>query len=294
MRSVRCVVCKLCLAACVLGLAAWSLPPEVAAHSDKAAVAVKTYGKITVDGDLEDWTRRVESTNWAGRLEIKKGDVQAWMRAAPVYLNALTGTALSGAIDGPRDLAATVYTLWDAQRLYVAAVIDDDTLVTRYDRGDIWQDDMLEVLLDCRHDAVTQTLTQDDEYRIGISPANNGRSYPVIWVWENPQAETVLGAVTAASQRTPTGYRIEASVPWEVLQGCQPSVGGLIGFNFSVSDKDGDQPRTVVAWSGSRAADPSQFGHLYLVDAPVDLLASDELRPQEERSTLDVLTGPER
>lgn len=277
-----------CVAIVVWGLF-HALP--VAAHSDRAAVAVRTFEPIAVDGELGDWARRVEPTNWAGRLEIKKGEVRAWMRAAPVHVNALTGEVTTGRLEGPRDLSAVIYALWDPKKLYVAAMVDDDEVVARHDGADIWQDDVVEILLDCRHDAVTQTLTQDDEFRLGAAPAANGRAHAVVWVWDNAQAAAVTGQVTAASARTDTGYRLEVAVPWEALAGCAPGTGGLIGFNVAVTDKDGSEPRTTIVWSGDRAADPTQFGHLYFVDAPLDLLPSDAVRAPAERSPLDELTG---
>jgi len=245
------------------------------AHSEQAAVSVKTYSRITVDGSLADWVRRLEDTDWAGRLQVTRGEVLPWLRAAPSALNALTASVASGSVEGPDDFSARVYTMWDAERLYVAAVVTDDDVVTQRQDGDIWQDDALELWLDCRHDAVTHAVQQDDEHHLAFSPASRFRQRALAWAWPQPQAGAVLGTMEVASAPTPTGYLLEASVPWAGLTGCGPAIGGMVGFNISMGDRDGAGPRSLIVWAGRRPADPLQFGHLYFVDAPVDLFASD-------------------
>ena len=251
--------------------------PATWAHSEQAAVCVKTYAPIVVDGKLSDWTRRVENSNWSAQLEIKQGNALDWMRAVPIHVNTLTSRVEAGAITGPGDLSAVIYTMWDEQNFYLAAVVNDDQVVTQHQGADIWQDDALEIWFDCRHDAVTHTLFQDDEYQLGFSPGSQYRAQALAWVWRNPEPEPVIAAVKVASVATPTGYVLEASVPWKVLHGASPAIGGLMGFNISIVDKDEDQQWTHLTWSGKLHSDPTQFGHLYFMDAPVDLLPADVL-----------------
>ena len=59
--------------ACAIGVLAASRPAWP--HSEEAAVSLKTYTPITVDGTLTDWVRRLESGNWTGRIEVQKGKV---------------------------------------------------------------------------------------------------------------------------------------------------------------------------------------------------------------------------
>jgi hypothetical protein len=260
----------LLVAACLLARAG-----TVSCHSEESAIALRTYTGITVDGTLEDWVRRLESGNWSGQLEVKKGRVIEWMRAAPIYVNTLTAKVESGAIGAPEDFSAVIYTLWDDKRLYVAATVVDDQVVTQHEAGDIWQDDAVELWIDCRHDAVTHTLFQEDEFQIGFSPASQHRNHAVAWAWRNPLADTLAKQLEVASVLTSNGYVIEASMPWTALTGCQPGFGGMMGFNVSVVDKDQDQLWTHITWSGQLHSDPSQFGHLYFLDAPIDLFPSD-------------------
>ncbi len=255
----------------------WSMVyglPFVSAHSEEATIALRTYTPIAIDGRLDEWVRRVEQSNWSGKMEVKKGDVMKWIRAVPINLNTLTSRVEAGTINGPEDLSAVVYLLWDPQQLYVAAVVRDDEVVAQHQGENIWQDDTLELWLDCRHDAVTHTLFQDDEYQLGFSPASQDRK-AVAWAWRNPNVEPVLKAMQVASTATADGYVLEASVPWAVLHGCLAAVGSMMGFNISIVDKDRDQLWSHLAWSGQLHSDPSQFGHLYLLDAPVDLFPAD-------------------
>lgn len=249
--------------------------PAALAHSKEAAVSIKTYSAVTVDGTLDDWVRRLESSNWNAQLEVKNGQTLKWIRAAPMHVNALTGKVESGNVKGPEDFSATIFTLWDDQHFYVVAVVTDDEVITQHEGADIWQDDALEIWFDCRHDSVTHTLSQDDEYQLGFSPASKYRNRALSWAWRNPHTGPVKAAMEVAASLTPTGYILEGSVPWAVLEGCQPSIGRMVGFNISMVDKDEDQLWTHVTWAGQLHSDPSQFGHLYFVDAPIDLFPSD-------------------
>lgn len=279
----RAVVTPILLSLSVLALAVCPLR-TAHAHTDRAAISLRTYTPIQVDGTLDDWVRRLEASNWAGQLEVKKGRVLEWIRAVPIHLNTLVARVESGTIKSADDFSAVVYTLWDTKNFYVAAIVTDDDVVTQHDQGDIWQDDALEFWLDCRHDAVTHTLFQDDEYQLGFSPASRSRNLPVAWAWRNPHTEPVIAAMRVVSSLTPTGYMLEASVPWAALQGCQPGIGGMIGFNLSMVDKDADQLWSHITWSGQLHSDPSQFGHLYFLDAPVDLFPSDVFEGPREAS----------
>ena len=264
-----------------------AMMPRAWAHSKEATISIKTYLPIEIDGRLDDWTRRVESANWTAKMAMKKGQVLEWIRAVPAYLNMITSKVESGMISGPNDLAVAVYTLWDEKTWYIAATVTDDQVVTQHDGENIWQDDAVELWLDCRHDAVTHTLFQDDEYQLGFSPASQYRNNAIAWAWRNPKSDAVIKSAQIASALVPGGYIIEASVPWAVLQGCSPTVGGMIGFNISVVDKDEDQLWSHVTWSGQLHSDPSQFGHLYFMDAPVDLFPADVFEKTDERPPWD-------
>jgi len=56
-------------------------------------------------------------------------------------------------------------------------------------------------------------------------------------------------------------------------------------------DKDEDQLWTHITWSGELHSDPSQFGHLFFVDAPVDLFPADVFEVPAGASPFDSLWG---
>jgi hypothetical protein len=278
------------MAVSVVGISVCDLP-KVWAHSNKSAVAVKTYSPIAIDGKLDDWIRRLESSNWPAKLEMQKGNVLQLIRASPIYVNALSATVEAGSIVSPQDFSAIVYTMWDEKMFYAAAVINDDQSVTEHEHGDIWQDDALELWFDCRHDSITHTLAQDDEYQVGFSPAGPKRNKAIVWSWRNPQPEPVILGSHVASARTPSGYLLEGSIPWKALKGCHPAIGGMMGFNISIVDKDEDQLWTHITWAGALHSDPSQFGHLYFVDAPIDLFPADVFEIGADARPLEPLEG---
>ncbi len=275
-----------------IGLCGVTFAQGVFAHSERATISLKTYTAITVDGKLDDWIRRLEQSNWSGRLEVKKGQVLQWVRAVPTHLNTTTGRVEAGTISSQEDLSVVFYTLWDDRMFYVAASVVDDQVVTQHEGEDIWQDDAIELWLDCRHDAVTHTLFQDDEYQLGFSPASRARPKALGWAWRNPHPEPVRQAMQVASASTGNGYIIEGAVPWGVLRGCRPAFGTFIGFNISIVDKDADQLWTHLTWAGMLHSDPSQFGHLYFEDAPIDLFPSDVFEGRVEPAPWDALLEP--
>ena len=247
------------------------------AHSEEATVCVRTYDTVTVDGDLRDWTRRIDETNWSAQLRVKKGLLDHWMmKAVPGHVNTLTANVEAGQIDSPEDFSMVFYTMWDETNLYLAYIVVDNEVVSQHEGADIWQDDCVELWIDARHDAITRTLFQDDEYQIGLSPKSKvSRGSDELWVWRNPDSDLVIEQSQIASVSTEDGYVLEAAIPWRTIHGLKPEPGTWIGFNISAVDKDLDESWTHIVWSGNQHSNPTQFGHLYFVDAAIDLIPSD-------------------
>lgn len=79
----------------------------------------KAPGKIVVDGDLSDW-KLAERTPFSMEREF---------------------TSWGKEFRGPHDLSAKVYTLWDNETLYFAAVVKDDSHVNNANDIEIWTSD---------------------------------------------------------------------------------------------------------------------------------------------------------
>src|SRR3989338_9229435 len=91
---------------CGLWTATLGLSGVATAHSGEATVSVKTYTPVVIDGKLEEWVRRVERSNWTGKLELQKGQVVPWIRAVAAHLNALVSKVEAGAVDSLEDFSA--------------------------------------------------------------------------------------------------------------------------------------------------------------------------------------------
>ncbi|MBN1794199.1 MAG: hypothetical protein JW844_04465 [Candidatus Omnitrophica bacterium] len=246
------------------------------AHSEEAAVCVKTYNLIKIDAELADWTTRIDPENWGALLKLKKGEVEDWMMMAPPsYVNKLTSRVEAGEVSTPKDFSMTFYCMWDEENFYFAAEVTDDAVVAQHEGDDIWQDDCIEVWFDGRYDAVTKTMFQDDEYQIGFSPRSKDRPKTIGWCWRNPNPQPVISNMKVASRLTETGYILEVAIPFSALRGITPEVCKVMGFNVSVVDKDQDQLWTHITWSGYLHSNPTQFGKLYFVDAPIEVNISD-------------------
>jgi hypothetical protein len=258
------------------------LPGLARANTEKAVVSAKNYAPIVIDGKLDDWVGRIESSNWGAMLDIKKGKIEKWMRAYSNYMNSLVSRVEAGKVDSPSDFSMIFYTMWDEQNLYFAAVVTDSEVMTQHEGENIWQDDCVEIWLDGRHDAVTHTLTHDDEYQIGISPKSKYRDKTIAWAWRNPKSEPVMAAMKYASTLTEGGYIVEVAIPFSVLEGFNPKIGSAIGFNVSAVDKDEDEVWSHITWSGTLHSDPTQFADLYFVDAPIVVFNKDLVEAAED------------
>lgn len=253
-----------------------SNPHLLWAHSEEATICVKTYDPVVIDGKLDDWVRKLESSNWAAMLDIKKGKTEMWMRAVPGYLNTITSKVEAGAIDNPKDFNAVFYTMWDEQNFYFAAVVNKKgEVVTQHEGENIWQDDCLEIWLDGRHEAVTHTMSHDDEYQIGISPKSKYRDKTIAWVWRNPNPAPVMAAIQCASALSETGYIVEAAIPFSALKGLKPKLYSSVGFNVSIVNKTENELWSHITWAGTLHSDPTQFGDLYFMDAPIVVFLKD-------------------
>ena len=112
------------------------------------------------------------------------------------------------------------------------------------DPAQMYKGDGVEILLDkdLRGDYCSTSMSSDD-YQLGISPGSlptPGGFGPFAYLWY-PTAVKGIKIATIASALTvgpdPTGYIIEAAIPWSAFGGA-PDGSEYYGFVFSVSDND--------------------------------------------------------
>lgn len=171
-----------------------------------------------------------------------------------------------GTVDGANDLTARFGMALKGEMLEFWCQVSDDVVVSNLSAADNrghWRTDAIEL-------AFGRMGSTGDTVKIGIVPFNlDGRAMAARDADSNPgPISRTLPNLRVTSNRTPDGYRVEASVPWRDLglQPCRP-----FGFNLMVYDADkrdaapgenANQGRT--AWSAWPAVQgtPKLWGHV--------------------------------
>lgn len=171
-----------------------------------------------VDGSLERLANSPTAFAWEHRDNVVFG-VEKW--------------------DGASDLSGRLFLGWDANHLYIGAMVVDETVAQPYFGRDIYKGDHVEVFLDVpRRDEASRSGKK--LYQIGLSPGNfapgEANVAPEIVTW-SPKLGIVPGAKIAA-RRTEDGYWIEAALPWPSLGIEKPDEGLRLGVDVTLSDAD--------------------------------------------------------
>jgi len=190
---------------------------------------------------------------WSGVLPVKLVTTDrsgATRRLTQVRSGAITGEealtqGMAPILQGKSDLSGRVYSQWDAQNLYFAAEVLDNS-VEKGDRVDIYLSN-------------------------GGTPPSGpaGRIFDLSYRVDESGARAILKSgeesreVPAAFRKTAGGYFLELSVPWTAL-GLKPEAGRLLGFDASLTDSDQGVFHAQLVWSGAAysAGDPAGFGVL--------------------------------
>ncbi|MFH0964363.1 MAG: sugar-binding protein [Planctomycetota bacterium] len=212
---------------------------------------------IRIDGNMDDWQGRKAFTI-GGPSQVVIGRPVEGMSA---------GLQLGWKSDD--DLSAQLWTAWDEDSIYWAALVTDDMVVENKYRGkpQAYEGDSIEVFLDVRERA-DQSIPEYDERvgQIGVTPAT--REHPEATVTPASR-KSIVSDMKASSSVTESGYFVEGAIPVRrfLAQGLKKDQ--VIGFDFAVDDTDGASNRkTQMIWAGTADAcsDASVFGRLRLVD----------------------------
>ncbi len=176
----------------------------------------------------------------------------AWANAEKIKLT----NVLYAPVSSPNDLAANFKTMWDQNNLYLLVNVSDDVL--KNDSGEHYQDDAIEIYIDCDNSKTTQFGEND---------------YQFIFAWDKTSGHMEEGkhnrsdGVAYALATTDSGYRLEAVFPWSTL-GVKPSIGSKIGLEVQVDDDDdeGDRESKMIWHSDKDEAwqNPQTFGNAEL------------------------------
>ena len=175
---------------------------------------------------------------------------------------------------GDEDASGTVRFAYDAEALYLSADIVDDLVGnTHSEPSAVWAGDALWIGLRWR-----PGTGGPYDFIYGLSPGNFGDVPPVPALFNRfaTVADNRTSAAAFAAQRTPTGYRLEAAIPWAEFQpeagedhiSLQPTDGQTITLDLVIYDGD---PKTgpstkdkMLCWSCvTDRYDSAQGGRLF-------------------------------
>lgn len=238
---------------------AWTAPAVTIPVTPTAAAAgprpfekgIHKVSGIKVDGQLDDWPAEPTFT-LADRSQI-------------VY------TAPGAKWDGPKDLSALLWTGWADDGLYLAARVTDDQISQTQTGVNIWQGDYLELQLDTGLEAdYNDTKMSDDDFQLGFSLGDFGKTPPTTFVWFGPISAAQLAHIQQAQTKTAEGYTIEVFIPKELLPQITLKEGAAFGMNINPSDSDGAPQELMMSTSSTRAlGNPTTFGRIILLaDTP--------------------------
>lgn len=189
-------------------------------NAGKAVIAKPAPAALVLDGDLVEWNPGHFSTS------------------PPLEIVAGTSFVEEGAIASDADHSARVYVGYDAKAIVVGALITDDHLVSQYRKGDMWQGDLLEIIIPRAGLGVLH---------VGVNPVGD------VHVFSPPQSATAAAenAIRAAARIEKDGWVVEVSIPFRAF--------GAVGtearwpINFAFKDADPGEPSVAHrVWSGLR------------------------------------------
>lgn len=170
------------------------------------------------------------------------------------------GTLIKGTINNAQDLSAMWRSGWDEKGLNLWVGIHDDQFVK--DSEQPWADDSIEIYIDANGSRQEKFDGLDDfqmTFRMKDKSISLGGS--------SPQKD--IRAIRYNMVKTNTGYRLEASIPWHLLN-VKPQVGLRMGFDIQVNDDDNGHLRDAkISWNAAMDQawkNPRLFGQIVLAD----------------------------
>jgi hypothetical protein len=153
---------------------------------------------------------------------------------------------------------ASFKTLWDSANLYLGVTVTDSVL-TGTGTSNIYNYSTVEIYLDTSDSRSVTTNSSDYEYFFG---------------WNDTTPQESQGRTSGVSMKTttiPSGYVVEASIPWSTLGMASPSPGTALGLDLGVdvNHNGGNCRDGEIFWNGGRDdyANASSYGQLTLTGA---------------------------
>lgn len=242
--------------------------PEIGYHSFKYEVHqteanLQSYSQLmsylniaytdlppTIDGFFDE-------DEWAGAKPVNIVD--------PVYFD----SSKSEADPVPPDTTGILYTKWDMDNLYIAAVVNDDKHFNNQPVLKLWDGDSVQFAIDTN--AENPNSTHWVEYTVALTDRGVLKEQDRLLAnqteKENPN---IKAAVIRDDNAKKTIYEI--AVPWSetIADGSQFDPEGMIGFSFAVNDHDGIVRKgyTHYMLGITNTKNKSEFARINFVDIP--------------------------
>lgn len=236
-----------------LSVAEFEVTPPEGTRGDTEATADFSLGGLTARAVAKlHPVPRARVPRAASKLELQ-GSEAAWAKLPA--LSIAPTDIVEGKVADAADSSAQVRLAHDGKSLFVEVTVKDDHLVANIAPNDIrghWRSDSVEICLD---PAVGSEDTLG-AFKMGIFPFDSTgvvRAERAADANQGPIEETAP-KTRFASERTPEGYRIRVSIPFEEIG--LPRGKRRLGFNVIVYDGDKPNPalgeninKSRIAWA---------------------------------------------
>jgi LmbE family N-acetylglucosaminyl deacetylase len=164
---------------------------------------------------------------------------------------------VQGRVEGPKECSGRFFVGCDDRALQILVDVTDDTVCRNIAPDDIkahWRSTSVEICLDPTPPS-ENTFTA---FKLGIFPQDTtGKVRAAHDADANPgPLEQIKSNIRLASRSTPTGYVVEARIPWAEAGVPKPTAGQAIGFNvilYHAGKKEArigeDVGKSRLAWS---------------------------------------------
>ncbi len=233
-------------------------PPRASTAAQIEALPVNADQSLTIDGRPDDWTALFRPSGLA------------WTRFDTITFDKSCATRHPDSA-GRVDLAGQVRLAYDERNLYVAFQVEDDGYVGYSGAGEnyfLGDSPQLSLDMDLPGD-INEAVRNQDDWQVDFLPEPGS---PRVALWQlgsltSRQFDEAQVAVTS----TPTGYFLEAALPWQSF-GLSPQSGERLGIAANINDND--TPGTnvqecIISTAPERQWDnPTTWGTLLLKPAP--------------------------
>lgn len=180
---------------------------------------------------------KVSSGEWGEGVYLSKA---VCLKGEPKY-NGFGNVYQPQLITDENDISGTIYCLWDAKTLYLAAKVTDDDLF--FEKSSGWDNDCCEIRFSVDGKKVTGLWITP---KLGGGDPGWYRKNDLNGVEKTEKTDLVKATIGAK------GYEWEAAIPvtHDSIAGLDPAAGKVVGYTVSMGDHDkAGAEYSMPAWS---------------------------------------------